>query len=79
MNGWRHFYGHRMPPWADTEAIDPIYQWAAWLSAATGRRYEVDHIIPLNGRTVSGLHVEANLQILTREDNYEKGNSWNGA
>lgn len=78
-SAWKHFYGYRMPPWADTAAIDSIYQWAAWLSAATGRKYEVDHIVPLNGEKVSGLHVPANLQILTREDNHDKGNSWDGA
>ena len=36
--------------------------------------FEVDHIIPLNGRTVSGLHVPANLQVLTVSANRRKGN-----
>ena len=35
--------------------------------------FEVDHIIPLNGRQVSGLHVPENLQVLTVRANRQKG------
>jgi len=38
--------------------------------------YHVDHIIPLNGRQVSGLHVIENLQYLPARDNMKKGNSY---
>ena len=38
--------------------------------------FEVDHIIPLNGETVSGLHVLANLQVLERSANRSKGNKF---
>jgi 5-methylcytosine-specific restriction endonuclease McrA len=46
------------------------------LSAETGIRHSVDHIIPLCGRTVTGLHVETNLRIITLEQNIRKGNRW---
>ncbi len=38
--------------------------------------YEVDHIIPLQGKTVSGFHILENLQYLTKEENCKKGNRY---
>ena len=61
---------NRTPAWADLESIRAIYVEAA------ARGLEVDHIIPLRGRNVSGLHVEANLQLLSRPENIRKGNRY---
>jgi len=62
------------PPWANKQAIKHIYAEAKRISVETGITHEVDHIIPSNHDLVCGLHVENNLQILTKEQNCNKGN-----
>lgn len=67
---------YRVPAWANQKKIDRIYQLAAWGSKASGLRLEVDHVIPLQGELISGLHIETNMQILTKEENIRKFNHW---
>lgn len=57
----------RTPSWANREAINDFYR-----NCPEG--YEVDHIIPLQGENVSGLHIAENLQYLTKSENCSKGN-----
>jgi hypothetical protein len=64
------------PSWADQDAIREIYKEAHFLTQQTGRKYHVDHIVPLRGKMVSGLHVEHNLQILPAIQNMSKGNQY---
>jgi hypothetical protein len=66
----------RYVAWANVEAIAALYAEAAVMREATGRRYDVDHVIPLKGRLVSGLHVESNLRIIERSENARKSNKW---
>lgn len=55
------------PSWADLDAIREFY-----FNCPEG--YHVDHIIPLNGKNVSGLHTMENLQYLPALDNLKKSN-----
>ena len=62
--------------WADPEAIDKIYKDAKRLSRATGVPHEVDHVIPLRGDYVSGLHHQDNLLIMPKFAHKGKSNSF---
>lgn len=67
----------RTPKWLTTEhkeQIKALYKKAAHIQAETGVEMHVDHIIPLQGETMSGLHVPWNLQILTGRENESKKN-----
>jgi len=69
----------RKPKWIKDvfeEEIKIWYKRAKILEKFTGEQWEVDHIVPMNGKNVSGLHVPWNMQLLTKKDNRDKRNKW---
>ena len=65
-----------MPIWADAEKIKELYKQAVIKSKETGIQWHVDHIIPLQGELVSGLHVPENLQVIPGIENVKKANRY---
>lgn len=67
------------PPWLTNDQlaeIANIYKQAKQLEKETGLKHHVDHIIPLQGKEVCGLHTPWNLQVLTAEENLKKGSKY---
>jgi hypothetical protein len=62
------------PGWVDWDAIEQVYQESSRLTADTGVLHHVDHVIPLKGKTVCGLHVHNNLRAVPADVNRRKAN-----
>jgi hypothetical protein len=78
--GYRRFHSRlreiveikQRPKWANMEKIRQMY-------VNRPEDCHVDHIVPLRGKNVSGLHVEHNLQYLPSKENMRKHNTYKGA
>jgi len=67
----------RVPKWNTSDdrwLMAQFYDVAKLRTKATGVVWEVDHIIPLRGKEVSGLHVPSNLQVILKSENRAKRN-----
>jgi hypothetical protein len=69
----------RTPKWLisdDWFIIKEAYELAALRTKMFGFYWEVDHVLPLQGKMVSGLHVPANLQVIPATLNRQKNNRY---
>jgi len=64
------------PGWYEEDLVRQLYQERDALNEMYHLDLEVDHIIPLNSDTVSGLHCLANLQLINKSSNRSKGNRY---
>lgn len=66
-----------IPKWLteqDLNTMNTLYESSQRLSKETEIQHAVDHIVPLRGRTVCGLHVPSNLCVITKSENSKKNN-----
>ena len=64
------------PKWRNSEKIADIYSERDRKTAETGICYHVDHVIPLQGDLVCGLHVHNNLAVIEKRENLSKHNKY---
>lgn len=67
----------RTPSWLtadDNWMLEQAYELAALRTKLFGFAWHVDHIVPLQGKLVSGLHTPLNIQVIPGADNVRKGN-----
>jgi len=70
----------RTPKWLDQDdkwIIQEIYELASLRTKLTGVAWNVDHVIPMQGDIVSGLHCPDNLRVVVASENFSKNNKWN--
>lgn len=69
----------RTPKWLsedDKWMIEEIYDLASIRTKMFGFLWHVDHVVPIRGKTVSGLHVPENLQVIPWIENVKKSNKF---
>ena len=75
----RRRFRNATPPWLtylQKNEIRQLYMIAVTMTKTTGERYVVDHIVPLHGQDVCGLHVPWNMRVITQDENLKKSNKY---
>jgi hypothetical protein len=75
----RAFKIQALPKWLTKDhlrEIKNLYTLAKELTVSTGIEHHVDHIVPLINKSVCGLHIPCNLQVITKFENLSKGNKF---
>lgn len=70
---------NRTPAWLtedDHWMIEQAYELAALRTKMFGFAWEVDHVLPLQGKIISGLHIPTNLQVIPATLNRQKNNRY---
>lgn len=70
---------NRTPSWLTTDdfwLIEEAYSLAQMRTKLFGFKWHVDHVLPLHGKKVSGLHVPSNLQVIPAIINQQKSASF---
>ena len=73
----RRVQSRQTPAWSDRARVKAYYDVCAFFNSVNGYpKYHVDHIIPLKGTLVSGLHVHSNLRVIPARENERKNNKF---
>lgn len=76
---YRHLKTKATPNWLTDDQkkeIEEFYWLCKDLKHVSGEDYHVDHIVPIKGENVCGLHVPWNLQVLPSDINIKKSNKF---
>lgn len=69
---WRKECRRATPEWANWQEIAQIYDDSTALTKETGIQHHVDHICPVQGKTICGLHIHQNMRIIPATENVKK-------